>query len=141
MNRLLTRTALVSAFSLTALAALACGSDDSDEPAAATTATSAATTAAATTAAGGTGGLKVVAREFAFSPATLTATAGQPIQVSFSNEDQGAPHSLSFQIAGAANKTCTGPCETDETLPAQAAGSYEFFCNVHSNMKGTLTVR
>lgn len=128
---------------LSAFLALACGGDDTaDEatsPAAGGT-TAAAAVSSPTTGTGGSGTLTVTARDFAFSPTNLKAPAGQPITLAFKNEDSGASHSLSVQIEGAAKKTCAGPCTTEETLPGQPAGTYEYFCNIHSNMKGTLTV-
>ena len=137
-----TRTILLASVgAFGAIFGLACGGNDTpDEAASPAAGGTTATAAVSATASNGSGSLTVTARDFAFSPTNLKAPAGQPITLAFKNEDSGASHSLSVQIEGAAKKTCVGPCTTEETLPGQPAGTYEYFCNIHSNMKGTLTV-
>ena len=72
---------------------------------------------------------------FAFSPADITASVGQTI--TFTNGDS-APHTATLD---------DGSCTTanlsqggSEGLTFNAAGSYPFHCNVHPDMKGTITV-
>jgi plastocyanin len=64
--------------------------------------------------------------------------------VAFDNRDT-LPHNL--QIADAGGKTVftgeivTGPAVKVYSVPALAAGTYPFICQVHPAMTGTLTVK
>lgn len=78
---------------------------------------------------------QVTIKSFKFSPAQITVAAGDTI--TFTNED-GAPHTGtaldgSFDT-GRLNKGESG------TVTLSSAGSVEFKCNFHPNMKGTVTV-
>lgn len=77
----------------------------------------------------------VTIKSFKFSPAQITVAAGDT--VTFVNED-GAPHTGtaldgSFDT-GRLNKGESG------TVTLSSAGSIEYKCNFHPNMKGTITV-
>lgn len=81
------------------------------------------------------GEVDVAIANFTFDPANITATAGQT--VTFTNNDS-APHTATLD---------DGSCTTPNIDPAgasaltfNAAGTYPFHCNVHPNMKGTITV-
>jgi len=72
---------------------------------------------------------------FAFSPADITASVGQT--VTFTNGDS-APHTATLD-----DGSCTTPNignGASDGLMFTAAGTYPFHCNVHPNMKGTITV-
>lgn len=81
------------------------------------------------------GEVAVAIADFAFSPADITATVGQT--VTFTNNDS-APHTATLD-----DGSCTTPnLDQGESggLTFTAAGTYPFHCNVHPNMKGTITV-
>lgn len=88
-------------------------------------------------------GLTVVARDLAFDTTTLTAKADTPFTIDFDNKDS-APHNIAIKDASGAAKfkgeIVTGTKIT-YNVPALAAGSYTFWCEVHPNMTGTLTVQ
>ena len=63
------------------------------------------------------GGTVVVAKDLLFSPATITAPADEAFQILLDNQDS-VPHNIAIK---------------------DAAGTFEFFCEVHPDMKGTLT--
>jgi plastocyanin len=84
------------------------------------------------------------AKDQKFSAATLTLPAGKPVRVFFRNLD-GVPHNLAiYADAGATQKVFAGDNVTNQAttydVPAIAAGQYTFRCDVHPDMKGTLTV-
>ncbi len=86
----------------------------------------------------------------AFDESTLTATAGQPFAVVFTNKEAagGPPHDFAIKDpAGGTTLLFTGEplAQAGQTVtysvPALAAGTYTFICIVHPNMTGTLTVK
>ena len=81
------------------------------------------------------GEVSVAVKDFAFNPADITATVGQTI--TFANGDS-APHTATLD-----DGSCTTPNiapGSSDGLTFTAAGTYPFHCNVHPNMKGTITV-
>jgi plastocyanin len=81
------------------------------------------------------GEVAVTIKDFAFSPAAITATVGQTI--TFTNGDS-APHTATLDDA-----SCTTPNianGSSDGLTFTAPGTYPFHCNVHPNMKGTITI-
>lgn len=81
------------------------------------------------------GEVEVAIADFAFNPADITATVGQT--VTFTNNDS-APHTATLD-----DGSCTTPniaSGAADGLTFNAAGTYPFHCNVHPNMKGTITV-
>ena len=129
------------------LAGAACGDDDDAEDAAADTTAAAAVTSAAApattaadptmTAAGGAtvpdGEATIVIAGFAF-PAETVVAAGTPITV---RNDDSATHTVTA-LEGAFNVEVPGG-ET-VTIDPLEAGSYDFVCNFHGGMSGTLVV-
>lgn len=108
-----------------------------------TTAASAAPSAEASAAAAGpacaesatAGEVSVAIKDFAFGPADIQAKVGQT--VTFTNNDS-APHTATLD-----DGSCTTPniaTGASDGLMFTAAGKYPFHCNVHPNMKGTITV-
>lgn len=120
----------------------ACGDTDDDDVDAADDATSTSESASpGTDAYGGAGGdtdgasgTGVVAKDFAFTDATVAPGA----EVTFENKDD-APHTMTADddafdtgnVDGGASATVTAPSEP---------GEYAFHCEVHPSMTGTLTV-
>jgi plastocyanin len=81
------------------------------------------------------GEVSVSIENFAFNPANITASVGQT--VTFTNGDS-APHTATLD-----DGSCTTPNiakGASDGLTFTAAGTYPFHCNVHPNMKGTITV-
>lgn len=92
--------------------------------------------------------LTVKAEKLLFSPRTLSAAAGQPVQVTLENLDAGVLHNIAFYTNQSATTVIyKSPLEagvrTDVyTFTAPAAGSYFFRCDVHPDtMTGSFTVR
>jgi plastocyanin len=81
------------------------------------------------------GEVSVTIEGFAFNPADISATVGQTI--TFTNGDS-APHTATLDD-GSCGTPNIGNGASDG-LMFTAAGTYPFHCNVHPNMKGTITV-
>ena len=91
--------------------------------------------------AGGTA--TVVAKDIAFTTPAVAVTAGSPFTIAFDNKD-GAPHNIAISDTGGA-KVLTGDIVSSSKVtyqvPALAAGTYTFICEVHPDMKGTITAQ
>jgi plastocyanin len=139
------RRPLVTLMAGAILILAACSSGDATS--APTAAASAAPTVEASTAASAPAGgavcsesaaageVSVEVKDFAFNPASITATVGQTI--TFTNGDS-APHTATLD-----DGSCTTPniaSGSSDGLTFTAAGTYPFHCKVHPNMKGTITV-
>jgi plastocyanin len=138
------------------MGAIACGDDTDengdDETSAAATPTSAAEeTAEATEPAGaatepaGGASIAVTAADFSFSPADIAGGLGISIVVEL--ENAGAlPHTLTVYeddtfTTRAASTGNVSPGETGDFLATFIeAGTYPFRCDIHTQMRGTLTV-
>jgi plastocyanin len=124
------------ALALIAIVAVACGGGGATSAPA-----SSAPSAGASASAGS--GLAVVARNLVFEQTTLTAPADTAFQIDFDNQDS-APHNVAIKDASGAEKF-KGEIVTAKkvtyNVAALPAGSYTFWCEVHPNMTGTLTVQ
>jgi plastocyanin len=85
----------------------------------------------------------ITAVNIAFQPTEVTVAAGSPFTIGFDNRDAEVPHDLvitspSGEIV-AKTEIVTGPAHVELAVPALAAGTYPFSCEVHPNMTGTLT--
>ena len=124
------------ALALIAIVAVACGGSGATSAPA-----SAAPSAGASAPAGA--GLAVVAKNLVFEQTTLTAAADTAFQIDFDNQDS-APHNIAIKDASGAEKfkgeIITGTKIT-YNVAALPAGAYTFWCEVHPNMTGTLTVK
>ena len=110
-------------------------------------------TAAPSASAGGGGGnvapaaLALSAQNIAYDQTSLEAPANAPIQLTFSNNDNGIPHNVAIHKDSPTGEAVfTGEIITGVTskvydVPALPAGTYAFVCTVHPNMTGTLTVK
>jgi cytochrome c oxidase subunit 2 len=82
-----------------------------------------------------------------FDPKELTAPADTPLTIQLENVDTAAPHNIAIRAATPDGKDwiglpIAGPGQTATySVPPIAAGSYTFYCSVHANMTGTLTVQ
>ena len=91
--------------------------------------------------AGGTA--TVVAKDIAFTTPAVAVTAGSPFTIAFDNKD-GAPHNIDISDASGAHvfkgEIVAGK-QVSYAIPAMAAGTYTFICDVHPDMKGTITAQ
>jgi plastocyanin len=89
--------------------------------------------------------IQISANNLKFSTATLSAPAGKSFQIQFTNQEA-APHNVAIYKDQSASQKVFGqdPSGGPKTVVYQvgplAAGSYFFRCDVHPDMKGTLTV-
>ncbi len=124
----LARLTLVAACAASLLAA--CGDDDTAAPPADDGGCRAA-------AAGRVG---IVAEDLAWDTDCLEVPADAPVVIEIDNRDDGVNHNLRVTEAPGAPKTDleAGPVvqELQLTLPA---GRYEFVCDIHPTMVGTIT--
>lgn len=116
--------------------ATACGGGGSTpKPAASTAASVPAASVAAASCAAGTGtGQQVGIANRAFTPATLTVSAGST--VTWTNADT-ATHSVTFDNGPDCGNLATG---ASTTVTFSAAGSYPYHCKIHPSMTGSITV-
>jgi plastocyanin len=126
---------LVLGLGLAALAVLTVACSAGSNAATASPAASAAPSAAAGD------GIVVVAKDVAFSTAAITAPAGEAFQILLDNQES-APHNIAIKDASGTvlyKGEIVTSAQVTNNVPALTAGTYEFFCEVHPNMKGTLT--
>lgn len=113
----------VAAAAVVALLGAACGGGGEGETASAE-------------ARGGEGAFTLTAAEFAWDPGSLTASAGDSIELV---NDDDAKHNLTVTDAGIDEDVEPGASVTVD-LTGVEAGSYDFFCEYHPDMKGELEV-
>lgn len=89
--------------------------------------------------------LELTAHNVAYDQTTLSAPAGQPFVIKFTNNDAGISHNVSITDSTGQQvfkgEIFAGPGSRDYPIPALAAGTYTFACSVHPTMTGTLTVK
>lgn len=90
------------------------------------------------------GAVVITAQGTAFATQQVTAPAGTAFTLFFENRDN-EPHNVHILDAAGASvfpgEIFTGPTALVEPVPALAAGTYRFICDVHPGMSGTLTVQ
>ena len=73
----------------------------------------------------------------------MTSRAGSPFTIAFDNQD-GAPHNVAISDASGTSifkGEIVSAKKVDYAVPALAAGTYTFICEVHPDMKGTITAQ
>jgi len=89
--------------------------------------------------------LNISAQNIQFNTDQLEAPSGQAFVLEFDNTDPGIPHNVEIKDANGESmfkgQIITGPAKASYQVPALAAGSYMFLCDVHPTMTGTLTVK
>ena len=130
---------VIQAVALAGLAALtvACSSGGGSTPA-----PSAASSPGASVPAGS--GTTIVAKDIAFDPTAVTIPADTATQITLDNQDA-APHNIAIKDASGAEvfkgEIQGGQGKITYDVNALPPGAYAFWCEVHPNMTGTLTVQ
>ena len=83
----------------------------------------------------------VTAKDLAFNPTEVSAPADTAFEIVFDNQES-APHNIKISDSTGA-EVFKGEIVSSQkvtyTVPALAAGAYPFICEVHPDMKGTVT--
>ena len=86
---------------------------------------------------------RIVAKDIKFMTPTATAPANKAFAIDFDNRES-VPHNISIDAPDGKNvfkgEIFNGSAHRVYSIPALAAGTYAFKCDVHPDMKGTLTV-
>lgn len=89
--------------------------------------------------------MTIDALNIAFTQASVNAPAGRAFTVLFDNQDASVPHDVFIKDASGkqvfSGAIINGPTQTTYDVPSLAAGTYTFFCSIHSNMTGTMVVQ
>jgi plastocyanin len=112
---------MIAGLALAAIAAVGCGGDSE---------------AGGGSDGGGSASVSLVAEDMKFSPTSLSAASGSSIE--FTNQDD-AKHSFTAENAGI-DEEVDAKASTAVDLSDVEAGTYEFVCKFHPDMKGTLEV-
>lgn len=133
MKRALARPALAAlAVATIALVAAACGSSPAASPSGPPPSVN-------------PNAIQISANGLKFDKAALTAPADTAFQIVFDNKEA-APHNVAIYKDEARSQKVfgeapfSGPKIVTYNVPATPAGTYVFLCEVHPEMKGTLTV-
>ena len=85
----------------------------------------------------------IAAKDLKFVQTAVPVKAGAAFDLIFDNQD-GAPHNISISDASGGNvfkgEIVSGK-QVTYAIPALAAGTYAFICEVHPEMKGTITAQ
>jgi len=88
--------------------------------------------------------LEISAQNIKFDKATMQAPADQAFQIKFVNNDAGVPHNVAIKDANGNiifdGEVFNGVDTKVYDVPALGAGEYQFYCKIHPNMVGTLSV-
>lgn len=112
--RKITIAALLSGFSLSALAGEMKDTDNS-----------------------GAGQNKIEIKDFAFNPQTITVKSGE--KITWINKDE-EPHTV-VSVGKQFKKSSALDTDQSYTIVAGAPGTYSYFCSVHPKMTGTIVVK
>lgn len=83
--------------------------------------------------------LVIVAEDMAFDPDEVSVAAGEPVTIVIDNRDDGVNHNIHVEDAPAPNKTPLEQGVSQQALTVTLPeGSYEFVCDIHPNMTGTM---
>ncbi len=85
----------------------------------------------------------VQAKDLKFVTPAVAVKAGTAFAIDFDNQD-GAPHNIAISDASGAKVfkgDIVSSSKVSYQVPALAAGKYTFICEVHPDMKGTITAQ
>jgi plastocyanin len=94
----------------------------------------------------GSSTVTIVAKDLSFTQPEITVPAGTAFELTFDNQD-GAPHNVAIYTDSSAStkvsagEIFSGPGQKTQPVPALAAGTYFFRCDVHQNMTGTIVAQ
>ena len=96
---------------------------------------------------GPTADVQIHAKGVAFVETAITAPAGKPFTIAFTNEDQGTPHNVALHEGSPTGKEAfkgeifPGVATKVYDVTPLPAGTYAFVCTVHPSMTGTATIQ
>ena len=85
----------------------------------------------------------VAAKDIKFTTTDLAVKAGTAFTIAFDNQE-GAPHNIAISDGNGASVfkgEIVSSKKVDYAVPALASGTYTFICEVHPDMKGTITAQ
>jgi plastocyanin len=83
--------------------------------------------------------LVIVAEDMAFDPAEVRLATEEPVTIVIDNRDEGVNHNLHVEDAPAPNRTSLELGVSQQALTVTLpAGEYDFVCDIHPNMTGTM---
>ena len=85
----------------------------------------------------------IVAKDLKFVQTAVPVTADTAFDLVFDNQE-GAPHNVAISNASGASVfkgDIVSSTKVTYKVPALAAGTYTFICEVHPDMKGTITAQ
>lgn len=87
------------------------------------------------------GTVAIVAADLAWDTDCLEAPAGRPVTIVVDNRDEGVNHNIHLRDAPGKPKTQLEAGPVTQSLEVDLpAGAYEYICDIHPNMLGTLRV-
>ena len=87
--------------------------------------------------------VSIVAKDLKFAPTAVSVKADKVFAIAFDNQE-GAPHNVAIADASGKNifkGEIVSLKQITYNVPALAAGTYPFVCEVHPDMKGTITAQ
>jgi plastocyanin len=85
----------------------------------------------------------IVAKDLVFVTTDVTVPADEPVAIVLDNQE-GAPHNIAIKDASGAmvfKGEIVSNKQVTNAVPALAAGTYTFLCEVHPDMQGTITAQ
>jgi len=85
----------------------------------------------------------VTAKDLKFGQTEITVPADEAFDLAFDNQE-GIPHNVAVYADSSASSKISvgdifsGPAQKTQSVPALAAGTYFFRCDVHPDMKGSI---
>lgn len=87
--------------------------------------------------------VSITAKDLKFAQTQVSVKAGAAFSVDFDNQD-GAPHNIAISDPTGATVfkgEIVAATQVTYAVPALTAGTYTFICEVHPDMKGTITAQ